>query len=444
MLDCTLLLKMGAVGAAQMNKKELRQLSKNELVRIILDQEERISSLEQYLQSFDNPHTPSSKQHKKNTERDSNKPRFPGKPEGSNGGSIKIPPPDSEENHTLQTCPNCNNKIGKPINQYSRTIIDIPNKPIQTIKHNIYQYHCKHCTKIVQQNVTLPTGVYGNKLKSLIIMLRGMTNSCERTSQLFKMLGCPTLSPATILSMGEEASKLLEKKQQSLQSQLRKSPWLCLDETSMRQDGKNGYVWTICTQGISTFNATLSRGAHIIKNLLPNYNGVIITDGYNAYNNFPHRQRCWAHLLREFHDKAQKSKSVKVQHERLKKLYDHLCELKKKPPNQIPQQHWKKILFERDDIINCLKDTQEGIPLATLFENGGDDWFTALKHEGVPLTNNLAERKLRPLVCLRKAIGCYRTDKGKRWINIVLSILHTWQLQGKNPFKMLTRTFVGT
>ena len=55
-------------------RKELRQLSKGELINQIFSRDEKINSLESrlkkiehYLKAFDNPHTPSSKQLKKNT-----------------------------------------------------------------------------------------------------------------------------------------------------------------------------------------------------------------------------------------------------------------------------------------------------------------------------------------------------------------------------------------
>ena len=50
-----------------MDKKELRQLSKRELIEIILQQQElisqltqRIEALEKFIRTFNNPHTPSS------------------------------------------------------------------------------------------------------------------------------------------------------------------------------------------------------------------------------------------------------------------------------------------------------------------------------------------------------------------------------------------------
>jgi hypothetical protein len=38
---------------------------------------------------------------------------------------------------------------------------------------------------------------------------------------------------------------------------------------------------------------------------------------------------------------------------------------------------------------------------------------------------------------LRKSIGCIRNWKGKRWIEVVMSVLHTWRLQKDNVFEKL-------
>ena len=71
--------------------------------------------MEHHLLAFDNAHTPSSKQRKKNTMRDKNKPRFPGKPPGGNGGGIKLPPPDKVVEHILEFDPISGQKLGDSI-----------------------------------------------------------------------------------------------------------------------------------------------------------------------------------------------------------------------------------------------------------------------------------------------------------------------------------------
>src|SRR3989338_939416 len=106
-----------------MDKKTLKSLSKSELVRLLLAErecrlalEKKVDDLERYIKSFDNPHTPSSKKRKKNTEKkEGGKPRFPGKPPGSNGGGLKIPEIDNTEEHKLDVCPVSGLPLGNPV-----------------------------------------------------------------------------------------------------------------------------------------------------------------------------------------------------------------------------------------------------------------------------------------------------------------------------------------
>jgi len=168
--------------------------------------------------------------------------------------------------------------------------------------------------------------------------------------------------------------------------------------------------------------------------LIRNFKGVIVVDGYGGYEYYPLKQRCWAHLIREFKDYAKDNKEIKTQYIRLKSLYENLKILNEKPPDESEIKKAKWIL---KDIITCLKAIRRTKKLRTYIENGGNDWFTALYYEGVPLHNNHAERELRSVVLLRKTIGCYRNWKGKRWIDVVLSVIHTWKLQNKNIFQNL-------
>ncbi len=161
---------------------------------------------------------------------------------------------------------------------------------------------------------------------------------------------------------------------------------------------------------------------------------VLVVDGYNAYDCFPLKQRCWVHLLREFKNYAKDNAEIEVQYNRLRMLYGTLKLLNEKPPDEEKIAKSRRAL---NDIATCLKTIKGARGLVTLIENGKDDWFTALYYEGVPLHNNHAERELRPIVLLRKTIGCYRNEKGKRWIDIVVSVLHTWKLRGMNLFQNL-------
>lgn len=417
-----------------MNKKELRKLSKNELIKIIFELKERLEKIERYLKSFDNPHTPPSKKHKNNNKKDNNKPRFPGKPKGSNGGGIKLPKPDEIVEHRLDTCPISRLPLGKPIGYRKKTIIDFPDKPIKVIEHRIMQYISPATGKIIEPKVSLSNGVYGKNIQSIVVMLKNLTNSHEKIADLMRELGAISFSDVEVQNIADKFATKLETKRKEFLNEIRKAPYINADETGFGRDGEKGFVWGIFSKTISILNATTNRAKENIIKLLRGFKGVIVTDGYRAYNEFPLRQRCWAHLIREFKEYSENNEEIKIQYRRLKALYEKLKVLNTKPPDE---REISKVKWILDDIITCLNPIKEAKGLVTLIKNGGDDWFTALYHEGVPLQNNHAERELRPIVLLRKSIGCYRNEKGKRWIDIVVSVLHTWKLQGLNLFQEL-------
>jgi hypothetical protein len=424
-----------------MDKKALRAFSKSELIRMLLSEREarlelqkKFEKIEKYLKAFDNAHTPSSKKRKKNTDEKNKGPRFPGKPKNSNGGGIKLPLPDEVVEHTLDVCPISGLPLGKPIGFRKKTIIDLPDKPIQVIEHHIFQYVSPATGEIIEPNIHFSKEIYGPNLKSLIVMLKDNHLSHNKISKLIRELGAPSFSSATVQNIAFFFSEKLKRIRNAFLGIIRKSSYVNADETGMRKDGKNGYIWGVFTKTIAIFHAATSRARkHIIK-LLGDYLGVVVRDGYNAYDLFTLVQRCWAHLLRDVKDIAIKNKEVKVQYDRLRILYEELKEMNLGPPNDDKIENAKWTL---GDIVECLNKIKQGKKLATLIINGGDAWFTALYHKGVPLDNNHAERGLRHVVLLRKNAGCYRNEKGKAWIDICLSVLYSWRLQGKNIFKQL-------
>lgn len=391
---------------------------------------EKIEQLEHLLRMYENPHTPSSKKRKKNTERDTNKPRFPGKPEGSVGGGVELPPPDEIKEHKLDTCPTCSSKL-KEIGMRKHTTIDLPDKPILVTEHKIIKYFCDCCNTVVEAE--LPSEIYGKRLQSLVILLKNMTNSHAKIASLIRELGAPSFSTAQVQAIASSYIGKLTGIRQAILDKIRAADYLHADETGFRNDGKNGFIWGIFTKAYAVFSAEMSRAKDCITKLLPNYKGVVVRDGFTAYNQFI-TQRCWAHLLREFKELAKDYPEIDTQYKRIKLLYEQLKLLKEKPPNEAGITQAKWLLA---DIATCLNPIKQGRKLATYIKNGGDEWFTALYYKDIPLDNNLAERELRSVVLLRKVIGCYRNDKGKQWIDIVMSVLHTWKLQELNLFKQL-------
>ena len=74
-------------------------------------------------------------------------------------------------------------------------------------------------------------------------------------------------------------------------------------------------------------------------------------------------------------------------------------------------------------------------------KNGFQYWFTCIFNPYVEPTNNRAERELREMVIQRKIMGTLRNERGTRIMQILMSVLGTWRLQGLNTYDTLLKTF---
>jgi transposase len=61
-----------------------------------------------------------------------------------------------------------------------------------------------------------------------------------------------------------------------------------------------------------------------------------------------------------------------------------------------------------------------------------------LERVGTPLDNNLAERSLKKAILHRKNSLFYKTRNGAKMGDLYMSLIHTCELNGANPFDYLT------
>lgn len=420
---------------AAMNKKELRALSKSELISIILQQEERICKIEAYLRAFDNPNTPSSKiRSKKNTERDESKPRFPGKPKGSNGGGINMPKPDKEVKITKDNCPECGKKLCKEKEAYSFRQMDIPQFSFITTQYTIAIYECS-CGTEIDAGEDMQKGFYGPNVTALVGYLKKEGLSYKVISGLLGEVYALPISHVGVYSKFTSLIESMRSERERIKKRINKSDHAHMDETGLRKDGRNGYVWSASTPDYCLFEYDKSRGAEVAQRILNGFNGALITDDYKAYLWHPLRQLCWSHLLREAKEFGEKYEGAKAQYERLKLLYN-----KSKGAQEIKDaSQYDAFAWELEDIASCYHPLDGCKTMHSKIHKRANLWLLGVKMPQVPLTNNHAERCLRKIVLHRNRMGCIRNEKGESFVNIFLSCTSTWKLQGKNTFKELVK-----
>lgn len=427
-----------------MDKKELRQLSKKQLIEIILQQQDaisqiphlikRIEELERYIKVFDNPHTPSSKQRsKKNTTHDEDT-RFPGKPKGSNGGGIDMPHPDKEEKVTKDECPECGKSLGKPYDFYKFRQMDIPEPKFITTLYIVSLYRCNFCDAEIDAGESLNKGFYGTNTTALIGYLKKEGLSCNAIAELFNDVYNMPISNVAVFDKLTNLTNSLAPKQKQIANAINGYEYAHLDETGLREDGKNGFVWNASTPEHCLFQFDRSRASDVAKGILSDFKGVIITDDYKGYAWHSMRQLCWSHLLREAKEFTEKYPDSMAQYQRLKKLYD-----KAKRSQEKDVDLYDKLEWELEDIARCYHPLDGCRTMYYKLHERSHMWLLGVKYHNIPLTNNHAERCLRKIVLQRNRIGCIRNNKGEAFVNIFLSCTATWKLQGKNIYREILK-----
>src|SRR5262249_51097015 len=80
------------------------------------------------------------------------------------------------------------------------------------------------------------------------------------------------------------------------------------DETTIKLKKSNGYVWVFTSLEEVVFMYKPSREGDFLKEMLKDFNGVLISDFYGAYDSIPcAQQKCLIHLMRDLNNDLLKS-----------------------------------------------------------------------------------------------------------------------------------------
>jgi transposase len=248
------------------------------------------------------------------------------------------------------------------------------------------------------------------------------------------------ISPATILDLTRRAADAAQPEYDAILSRIRNASVLYVDETSIRVQGKNHWIWVFTTPTDAFFVVRNSRGMKVLLEVLTReFKGTIVCDGWKSYSGFTDRlQRCWAHLLRESKDLAEKIPEAVQLHEMLKGLYDQVNDaLKSDPPPKVRKVVWYLARARLNRLIAGEYADPKVKNFISKVSNGFEFWFTFVTLPGVEPTNNRAERALREHVVQRKIIGTLRNIKGASIHERLMTVMATWSLQGLDSLKML-------
>jgi len=364
--------------------------------------------------------------------------------------------------HRPKQCRHCHTSLreGHSTGAERRQVIDLVPVRLRVIEHRAEVVRCPACGQ--RTKAEFPQGVrasvqYGSSVLARALYLHDyQLLPYQRTAEAMRELfGC-AMSAGTVSTAVRQCATGLIETEVKIKRSLRRSPVIHADETGLRVAGRLHYVHVASTARLTHYGADARRGKTAIDelNILPQYRGTLVHDGWLSYTFYPKCRHalCGAHLLRELvyfeelgsETKAwatplkellleMKSEVERVSAEGRKQLaaqrlaaltlsYDRLIAegLKAPPPPDVPEQVQK-----------------QGRNLLLRLERRKEDVLRFVTDFSVPFDNNQAERDLRMVKLQQKTSGCFRTEEGARQFCRIRSYVSTMRKQGKGVLRAL-------
>lgn len=377
--------------------------------------------------------------------------RKPGGQPGHQGTTLQCRTQvDETIRHSPGQCGSCGNELGDHGEQLvsTRQLIDIPPIALKCIEHQVYsrQCSCGHTTvSDFPKHVTNPVQ-YGPGVESLIGYLHTRQYLPYKRMQEFlgDVLGLPISTGGIHHVLGRLVQKARPHYQQ-IKERIIQSVFVGTDETGMKVNGKNHWMWTWQNDDLTFILHSDNRGFKTIEDNFANGlpNSVLQHDRFACHFNCEaaHHQICMAHLLRdlnyitEVHHNCSWSLEMKALIKAALKLkielttpdyYGH-CQQRNNLETQLHQLLQRELNPEHSKARTLQKSLRKHHQYILYF----------LHHPQVPPDNNGSERAIRNIKVKQKNSGQFKSDQGADGFAVLRSVIDTARKAGQNILSQL-------
>ena len=372
------------------------------------------------------------------------------------------------------SCAQCEEKLHVMGKEVVRKEVKIIPAQVVITEHVRYTYSCRNCektgTSVPVVKAPMPKAVISGSFASAEAVAYVMSQKfvmgipLYRQEQEFKRNGI-LLSRQTISNWLLKCSAdFLGPLYNELHKSLLAESVLHADETTVQvlhEAGKSAqaksYMWLYRTAGDSDKPVVLyeyqpDRQAIRPKRFLNGFTGYLHTDGYTGYHNLPDNITivgCMAHVRRKFHDAlqclAEKDRQDSLAF-RGKQYCDKLFVIEKELLKLTPKERYEKRQEQSkpvlDEFLSWLKSQRvakkSGIGIAIHYALNQWRYLVRYLLDGrIEISNNRAERSIKPFVIGRKNFLFANTPRGATASAVMFSIVETAKENGLNPYKYL-------
>jgi transposase len=380
--------------------------------------------------------------------------------------------PESE-----QICPECGGPLHVMGHEKRRELVIIPAQ-VKIREHVRKIYACRDCEKdecgvpILKSQIDEP--VIKGSFASPETIAHIMTQKFVMGSPLYRqekelkqngvMLSRQTMSNWLIRATEDWLEPIYD----VLHEVLCTNDVLHADETTLqvlREPGKTAqsksYMWLYRTSGdarhpIVLYDYQPDRRTKRPAEFLKDFKGYLHTDGYDGYHSLKEDITvigCWAHVRRKF-DEALKALPERDREGsnvlRGKRYCDRLFSFEREFENLKPedrylkrQKYSKPLLDEFFAWASALNATPKtGIGIAVHYVLSQRKYLERYILDGrLEISNNRAERSIKPFVIDRKNFLFSNTPRGAKASAVMFSLIETAKENGLNPYEYLVYAF---
>ena len=226
-------------------------------------------------------------------------------------------------------------------------------------------------------------------------------------------------------------------------AQLLCSPFIHADETKLNVQGTNHYAWVFTDGRHVLFRLSATRECSLVREVLGEYGGILITDFYGGYDAVPCRQqKCLVHLVRDLNNDLWR-RPFEAELERfvleVRNLVVPIMEaantygLRKRNLGKFRKsvdRFYRRVITSRVYRSDPVRAYQKR------FQRYRQSLFTFLEYDGIPWNNNMGERALRHLTVQRKISGSFYESLAPAYL-LLLGLAQTCRFQDKPVLEFL-------
>ena len=305
-------------------------------------------------------------------------------------------------------------------------------------KHIVEHYKCRNCdARFSSDKREWTRHRYGPEFLAYVIYnLIELHVPQLKVSRSVERLFGYSIGQPSINRLKARAADMYRETCDTLTQQLLSGSLIHADETQIRTKDFTGYVWAFTSMQEVVYVWSPTREAHVAKEFLAGFSGVLVTDFYSAYDsiNCP-QQKCLIHLIRDLNSDVLKAPF----NEELKGVLRSFATLLKGIVETVDRfglkgrflgKHKRDVVRFYEDLGVREFETDVARKVQERLTKNRHQLFTFLDHDGVPWNNNNAEHAIKAFSHLREVIQGCTNERGIRDYLILLSIFQTCVYKG--------------